>query len=206
MADYGYGDWNLVALNVIIFSLFIIFIPFKKKLQRLPTSIYLAFIVVLFTEMYGFPLTIYIFSWLLGYQNPLTHLSGHILAGIIGEDLFFMVFHPISNLMIAAGALLVVFGWQKIHSNQQGLVTTGFYAYVRHPQYLGFLVITLGMLIQWATLPTLLMWPLLLVLYFRLAKQEETEMEEKFGEKYREYKIRVSMLLPLPKLRRSVAN
>ena len=206
MADYGYGDWNLVALNVIIFSLFIIFIPFKKKLQRLPTSIYLAFIVVLFTEMYGFPLTIYIFSWLLGYQNPLTHLSGHILAGIIGEDLFFMVVHPISNLMIAAGALLVVFSWQKIHSNQQGLVTTRFYAYVRHPQYLGFLVITLGMLIQWATLPTLLMWPLLLVLYFRLAKQEEKEMEEKFGEKYREYKIRVSMLLPLPKLRRSVAN
>lgn len=206
MADYGYGYWDLVALNVAIFGLFILFIPFRKKLQRLPTSVYLAFIVALFTEMYGFPLTIYIFSWLLGYQNPMTHLSGHILAGIIGEDLFFMVFHPISDLMIAAGALLVMFGWQKIHSSQQGLVTTGLYAYVRHPQYLGFLVITLGMLIQWVTLPTLLLWPLLLVLYFRLAKQKEKEMEEKFGEKYREYKIRVPMLLPLPKLRPSVAN
>src|SRR3972149_5021602 len=118
MNDYGYGDWNLVALNVIIFGVFILLIPFKKKLQRLPTSIYLAFIAALYAEMYGFPLTIYILSWLLGYQNPLTHTSGHILAPIMGEDLFFMLIHPISNLVIFAGILLVVLGWQKIHSAQ----------------------------------------------------------------------------------------
>ena len=201
MNDYGYGDWNLVALNVIIFGVFILFIPFRKKLQRLPTSIYLAFIAALYAEMYGFPLTIYILSWLLGYQNPLTHTSGHILAPIMGEDLFFMLIHPISNLVIFAGILLVVLGWQKIHSAQSELVTTGLYAYVRHPQYLGFLTLTFGMLIQWATLPTLVMWPLLIVLYSRLAKQEEKEMEAKFGEKYREYKSKVPMLLPIPKLK-----
>jgi len=206
MADYGYGYWSLVALNVIIFGLFIVFIPFRKKLQRLPTSIYLAFVVALYTEMYGFPLTIYVLSWFLGYQNPLTHTSGHILASIIGEDLFFMVLHPISNLMIGAGALLVIFGWQEIYSAKQELVTTGLYAYVRHPQYLGFLMITLGMLVQWATLPTLLMWPLLVVLYYRLAKQEEKEMEAKFGEKYRGYKSRVSMLLPSPKSKRGLTD
>lgn len=204
MDDYGYGYWNLVALNVIIFGLFILFIPFKKKLQRLPTSIYLAFIVALYTEMYGFPLTIYILSWLLGYQNPLTHISGHILAPIIGEDIFFALVHPISNIMILAGIILVVLGWQEIHSAQKELVTTGLYAYVRHPQYLGFLTLTLGMLVQWATLLTLLMWPLLVVLYFRLAKQEEKEIEAKFGEKYREYKSKVSMLMPIPKLKRKM--
>jgi len=206
MGEYGYEYWGLVVLNIVIFGLFILFIPFKKKVQRLPTSIYLAFIIALYTEMYGFPLTIYVLTWLLGYQNPLTHSSGHILAPIIGEDIFFMMVHPISNIMILAGILLVVFGWQQIHSVQQGLVTTGLYAYVRHPQYLGFLTLTLGMLIQWATLPTLLMWPLLFVLYFRLAKQEEKEMETKFGEEYRRYKGRVSMLIPLPKLNRKVRS
>jgi len=201
MDDYGYGYWYLVALNVILFGLFILFIPFKKRQQRLPTSIYLAFIVALYTEMYGFPLTIYIFAWLLGYQNPLTHASGHILAPIIGEDIFFTFIHPISNIMIYAGILLVVLGWRQIYSARQELVTTGLYAYVRHPQYLGFLTLTLGMMVQWATIPTLLMWPILFALYYRLAKQEEKEMEVKFGEKYREYKSKVSMFLPLPKLK-----
>jgi len=204
MVDYGYGDWNLVALNVIIFGFFILFIPFNKKIQRLPSSVYLAFIVALYAEMYGFPLTIYVLSWLLGYQNPLTHTFGHILAPIIGEDIFFTLVHPISNTMILAGILLVVLGWRRIHSAQQELVTTGLYAYVRHPQYLGFLTLTLGMIVQWTTLPTLLMWPLLVALYYRLAKQEEKEMEAKFGEKYREYKDRVSMLIPLPKLKRKM--
>lgn len=202
MDDYGYGYWNLVALNVIIFGLFIVFIPFRKKLQRLPASIYLAFLVALYAEMYGFPLTIYILSWVLGYQNPLTHTSGHILASIIGETLFFTFIHPLSNLLIALGVLLVIFGWKGIYGARNELVTTGVYAYVRHPQYLGFLTLTFGMIIQWATLPTLILWPLLVVLYFRLAKQEEKEMEAKFGKKYREYKGNVSMLLPLPKLKR----
>jgi len=206
MADYGYGYWSLVALNVIIFGLFIMFIPFRKKLQRLPTGIYLAFIVALYTEMYGFPLTIYVLSWLLGYQNPLTHASGHILAPFIGEGLFFMVLHPISNLLIGAGALLIFLGWRKIYSAKQELVTTGLYAYVRHPQYLGFLIITLGMLVQWTTILALLMWPLLFVLYYRLAKQEEREMESKFGERYREYKSKVPMLLPLSKLKPDFAG
>jgi len=201
MADYGYGDWGLVAVNILIFGLFILLIPFRKKLQRLPTSVYLAFVAALYFEMYGFPLTIYTLSWLIGYQNPLTHLSGHILAAVIGEGMFFFVVHPLSNLLMALGILLVILGWKRIHGAQDELVSTGLYAYVRHPQYLGFLLMTLGMLVQWTTIPALLMWPLLVVLYLRLARQEEKEMEAKFGVRYREYKGRVPMLFPLPRLK-----
>jgi protein-S-isoprenylcysteine O-methyltransferase Ste14 len=202
MDDYGYGYWNLVILNVIVFGLFIAFIPFRKKMHRLPTSVYLAFIVALYAEMYGFPLTIYILSWTIGYQNVLTHTSGHILAPILGEQFFFTFIHPLSNVLIFIGVLLVAFGWKGTHDAQGELMTTGLYAHVRNPQYLGFLVLTLGMLIQWTTLPTLLMWPLLVILYYRLAKQEEKEMETKFGDKYRKYKGRVPMFLPFPRLKR----
>jgi len=196
MDDYGYGYWILVVLNILFFSLFILLIPFKKKMQRLPASIYLAFIVALYTEMYGFPLTIYILTWLLGYHNPLTHTSGHILAPIIGEALFFTFIHPLSSLLIVLGGLLVAFGWRGIHGASNELVTSGLYAYVRHPQYLGFLTLTLSMIIQWATIPTLIMWPILVILYYRLARQEEKEMEQKYREKYQEYKNKVPMMIP----------
>jgi len=196
MSEYGYGDWTLMLFNIAFFSLFILFLPFQKKMTRLPTSIYLAFIAALYTEMYGFPLTIYILSWLFGYQNPLTHTEGHILSGIIGENIFFSLFHPLSIMMMAIGLFLIFFGWQQIHGRSRQLVTEGIYAYMRHPQYLGILLLTLGMLVQWITFPTALMWPILATLYYRLARKEEKEMENQFGEMYRQYKAKVPMFLP----------
>lgn len=197
MADFGYGDLALVLINVALFGAFILFISFRRKIARLPTGIYLAFVVALYTEMYGFPLTIYILSWLFGYQNPLTHIEGHILAGFIGENVFFSVFHPLSDIMMVAGALLIFFGWTRIHGGRGRLVTDGLYSFTRHPQYLGILVLTLGMIVQWATILTLLMWPILLIVYYRLAREEEKEMEGKFGETFKEYKTKVPMFFPL---------
>ena len=197
MSDFGYSNWALVLVNVALFGVFILFISFKRKIARLPASIYLAFVVALYAEMYGFPLTIYILSWLFGYQNPLTHIEGHILSGLVGEGIFFNVFHPLSDIMMVAGALLVFFGWEKIHGGRSQLVTDGLYSFTRHPQYLGILILTLGMMVQWATIPTLLMWPILLILYYRLARQEEKEMEDKFGQTFKEYKAKVPMFLPL---------
>lgn len=206
MADFGYGDWALVLINIAFFGAFVLFISFRRKIAKLPASIYLAFVAALYTEMYGFPLTIYILSWLVGYQNPLTHIEGHILAGVIGEGIFFSVFHPLSDIMMVAGAFLILFGWQRIHGGQGQLATDGLYSFTRHPQYLGILILTLGMIVQWTTILTLLMWPILLILYYRLARNEEKEMEEKFGEKYREYKSKVSMLLPFPKQKRNLTG
>jgi protein-S-isoprenylcysteine O-methyltransferase Ste14 len=102
------------------------------------------------------------------------------------------------------GAVLVILGWQEIYkhywSKEEGkgkLVTKGIYSYIRHPQYTGFLLITLGMIFEWATIPLLIMWPMLAVLYYLLAKKEERDMEKEFGREYIEYKRRTSMFLPL---------
>lgn len=197
MTNFGYNDWVLVLINVAFFGGFMLFISFRRKLARLPSSIYLAFIVAPYTEMYGFPLTIYVLSWLFGYQNPLTHVVGHILAGVFGENIFFSVFHPLSNIMMLASVLLIFFGWERIHNSKGGLVTDGLYSFVRHPQYIGILILTLGMIVQWTTIPTFLMWPILLILYRRLAMSEEKEAEEKWGDKYKEYKTKVPMFWPL---------
>jgi hypothetical protein len=195
---HGWVNWVFVILNIIFFSLFVLFIQFRRRVARLPTSIYLAFIVALYAEMYGFPLTMYIFMWLFGYRNVYT--LEFLLAGLIGEDLFVSIFLgfilPISNIIILIGILLIIFGWRKIHRAKDQLVTTGIYGHVRHPQYLGFLLITLGMNVQWITIPTLLLWPVLVVIYYRLAKEEDKKMEERFGEEYRKYKHKVPMFIP----------
>ncbi len=191
-------DWGFVVLNIALFSLFILFIRFRKKITRLPSSIYLAFIVALFAEMYGFPLTMYILTWLFGSTFP--GCLWYPLAVLTGEDLFTSVFLgfilPASNLIILMGMLLIVFGWRKIYGAKGKLVTTEIYGHVRHPQYLGFLLLTLGMNILWVTISTLLLWPVLALLYYRLAKEEDKELEERFGKEYRKYERDVPMLIP----------
>jgi protein-S-isoprenylcysteine O-methyltransferase Ste14 len=191
-------DWGFVVLNIILFSLFILFIRFRRRIARLPSSIYLAFIVALFTEMYGFPFTMYILTWLFGSTFP--GCLWYPLAVLTGEDLFTSIFLgfilPVSNIIILIGILLIIFGWRKIYRAKGKLVTTGIYGHIRHPQYLGFLLLTLGMNILWVTISTLLLWPILAILYYRLAKEEDKELEERFGEEYRKYKRTVPMLIP----------
>ena len=191
-------DWGFVVLNIALFSLFILFIRFRRRVTRLPSSIYLAFIVALFAEMYGFPLTMYIVTWLFGSTFP--GCLWYPLAVLTGEDLFTSFFLgfllPVSNIIILIGILLIIFGWRKIFRSKGQLVTTGIYGQVRHPQYLGFLLLTLGMNVLWIAISTLLLWPILAILYYRLAKEEDKELEERFGEEYLNYKRMVPMLIP----------
>jgi protein-S-isoprenylcysteine O-methyltransferase Ste14 len=199
VAAVGYPqNWGYVALNFILLILFLLFIKFRRKAARLPSSAYLAFIVALYIEMYGFPLTMYFFSWFLGYENVAT--LWYFLVGVTGLDLFVSIYLgvilPISNIIILTGMFLIVFGWSRIFRAKDTLVTTGIYAHVRHPQYLGFLLLTLGINFLWTTFSTLILWPILALLYYRLAKEEEKDIEAKFGEEYREYRRRVPMFIP----------
>jgi len=188
----------MVAIWVVLFGVFIAFIPFYRKTQRRPTSVYLAFVAALAFEMFGIPLSMFIVTWGIGVNLPQGILWQHTLEQYIGY--WGMYIGYALNLI---GALFVIQGWSQIHrhywSKEEGkgeLVTGGIYEYIRHPQYTGFLLITLGLLVHWATIPLLIMWPILVVLYYRLAKKEEREMEREFGDKYTEYKRRTHLFIP----------
>jgi len=184
-----------VFINIILFSLFILLLPYRRQGRAAKASkgILAAFIVALFAEMYGFPLTIYILSWLVGYQNPLTHEAGHLLFPELG---MLSPLHFLSILMIGAGTLLVMNGWSKIYHAKGSFVRDGVYSYVRHPQYLGIFLVTSGFLVQWITIPTVVMFPILVLMYYRLAKKEEEEMMRLFGDEYARYRLTVHMFLP----------
>ncbi|MFM0084785.1 isoprenylcysteine carboxylmethyltransferase family protein [Paraburkholderia sediminicola] len=201
----AYGLWFLAVVNSAIFILFA-FTFFKPKTKRdwRSFSAFSAFLIALFTEMYGFPLTIYLLSgWLQSHYpqvNWFSHDAGHLLEMMFGwkANPHFGPFHLLSFAFIGGGFWLISAGWQVLYAAQRRhkLATTGVYAYVRHPQYDGFVLIMFGFLLQWPTLLTLVMFPVLVFMYVRLARAEERESMTEFGMVYRQYMDDVPAFIP----------
>ncbi len=194
----AYGLWSLVAINSAIF-IFFAFTFFRPQTRRDWRSFgaFSGFLVALFAEMYGFPLTIYLLSGWLQSRYPnvnwFSHDAGHLLEVLFGSraNPHSGPFHILSFVFIGGGFVLISMSWKVLYKAQHAhrLATTGPYAYVRHPQYVGFLL-------QWPTLLTLAMFPVLVFMYVRLARAEEREALSEFGAAYERYRHEVLGFIP----------
>lgn len=201
----AYGLWSLVIVNSAVFIIFA-YSFFKPRTPRdwRSFSAFSAFLVALFAEMYGFPLTIYFLSGWLQSRYPnvdwFSHDAGHLLEMMFGwkTNPHFGPFHILSFAFVGGGFVLISVAWRALYSAQQrrALATAGPYSYVRHPQYVGFILVMFGFLVQWPTLLTLAMFPVLTAMYVKLAKSEEREAMAEFGDTYTAYAANVPAFIP----------
>lgn len=201
----AYGLWSLAIINSAVFIIFAFsFAKPQSKRDWRSLGAFSAFVVALFTEMYGFPLTIYLFSGWLQSKFPGTdifsHEAGHLWNTLFGWEInpHFDPLHILSNLIIVCGFFMLASAWRVLHAAQQQheLAVAGIYARLRHPQYVAFVVIMFGFLLQWPTLLTVIMFPILVYVYVRLARREEQMALQEFGDRYRRYMARTPAFIP----------
>jgi len=201
----AYGLWTLAVINAVFFIFFAwsFYKPLNARDWR-SFGMYSAFIVALFAEMYGFPLTLYLLSGWLSSKFPgvnwMSHDAGHLFEMIFGwrANPHFGPFHLASFALIGGGFWLLSAAWPVLYQAQrEGRVAReGPYARIRHPQYVGFFLILTGFLLQWPTLLTLTMYPVMVWVYARLSITEERENLARFGDAYRLYMQEVPRFIP----------
>jgi protein-S-isoprenylcysteine O-methyltransferase Ste14 len=201
----SYGEWSLaVAYTLIVATIAFFFYRPKTSRDWWTFGGFSAFLAALFTEMFGFPLTIYLLSGWPGPRLPLIESVPHEVGQLLGmmfdwrANPPFGFFQFASTVLIVGGFILLVAAWSVRHKAQQRgeLAKTGVYSRLRHPEYAAFILTMIGFLLQWPTLITLTMFPILLVLYVRFARAEEHEALKRFGESYRRYQAQTPAFFP----------
>lgn len=187
-----WGRWDLVLISIMVHTIILFFfigssLIKPKKVDFRSKGILFGFIVALYFEMYGIPLTIFLIQPLLG-KYVLSYYPVHTLIRLTGSILIFV------------GFVLIYLGWKQIHTKADQVVRKGIYAYLRHPQYVGLALLTLGQLVQWPTITGLILWPFIILIYYKLAHQEERDAIDRFGEEYVRYAQEVPAFFPDSKL------
>lgn len=193
------GTWGLAAIFIVIVSwlLYRYLAPQNWK-EWSRAGVVQAFIIAFYAEMYGFPLTIYFLARFFGLDMKWGE-GGNLWAHIFGTQVAHLVAMIIGYIIVFAGAMLVADGWRRIHQarKEERLVTDGVYSRMRHPQYTGLFVIVFGEgIVHWPTIVSVAAFPIIVLAYTLLARKEERQMVEKFGDEYREYRRHVPMFIP----------
>ena len=202
----GYFNWWLVAVYIVIVGVFLygILQPRRKKEWKSAGAAQ-AWVIALYAEMYGTPLTAYLLMGWLGRsrEDAEKHMNGHlwpVLFHLDEETTIYAQFicTVVGQTFIVVGAVLAIFGWRQLHRavKEERLASGGLYKYMRHPQYTGFFLFLLGSMINWPTLMTMLTLPILWLVYLKLAKSEEQDAIAEFGDQYRNYMSKTGRFLP----------
>lgn len=194
------GQWFLVVLMIVLVGwlVFRYLVPKSWKEWR-AAGILQAFVIALYAEMYGFPLTIYLLTAYFGVDIPWLHMRGHLWSSLLGlGDIGAMFEMVLGYAVIFTGITLLIAGWRQVYRAQKqgSFVTDGLYRFVRHPQYTGIFLAVLGQLLHWPTVLTLVLSPLILAMYYRLSLKEEAQMLSRFGSVYEDYAARTPRFLP----------
>lgn len=191
-------NWFGVLFFIVLYGVVLLFLPFYRKMDKKPQGTYLAFVIAFAIEMHGIPFSMWLISWIIGRNLPEGVLWGHTMVLSFGHLGMY-----IGIAFALLGLLLILNGWYNIYkrywSKETGkgsLVTSGVYHFIRHPQYTGLMLMSIGMMLDWATLPMLVLFPIMIIMYVRLAKREEQDMLAEFGDGYRIYIKRTKRFIP----------
>jgi protein-S-isoprenylcysteine O-methyltransferase Ste14 len=185
--EQAFGRGGLIALNIFVVLAFLALLPYRRpsKSTWKTHGTFIAFVIALMTEMFGWPLLIFLVSPVADIPSlaPWMHRHfGHRAA-------------TTGTLISFAGIALIAVGWFQIH-RADAMVTGGLYRLIRHPQYTGIFLFTAGWILHWPSVITLFIWPILIGAYVWLARQEEKAALREFGEPYRAYMKRTRMFIP----------